>query len=282
MSPLTTGSGVAEHLPGDTSPAGLGERTPPGHDRTTDSSSISFDRQLPSLSQGVPLQRSCEQLSNVRSVYKCFCQLSELVHQSLYSLHSPGERDLLSIYTQYSAGTIEYQRCCGSATTITPAVLFAHMYYHFAILLLFRPLIKLRIVGSKVSPRDVCSQTADAIQGLLTSYTRLYTLQRTPGAFAPDFALTSSIMHLVVGAVSVQTGALESEQDTTVKIDRHVSDILRQGVAGHDRAHEIATEAIARHRHLGLPLRSEARDRQCFHLSPVPWPNPKASGSYSH
>ncbi|KAK9243073.1 hypothetical protein V1506DRAFT_27191 [Lipomyces tetrasporus] len=123
------------------------------------------------------------------------------------------------------------------------------MYYHFAILLLFRPLIKLRIVGSKVSPGDVCSQAADAIQGLLTSYTRLYTLQLTPGAFVPDFALNSSIMHHAVGAVSVQTGALESEQDTTVKIDRHVSDILRQGVAGHDRAHDIVTEAIASHRH---------------------------------
>ncbi|KAK9342490.1 hypothetical protein V1522DRAFT_415990, partial [Lipomyces starkeyi] len=126
--------------------------------------------------------------------------------------------------------------------------LFAHMYYHFAISLLFRPLIKLRIVGSKVSPRDVCSQAADAIQGLLTAKSRLYTLQRTP-AFVPDFALTSSIMHLAVGAVAVQTGALDSEQDTTVKIDRHVSDILRQGVAGHDRAHELVTEAIARHWH---------------------------------
>ncbi len=41
----------------------------------------------------------------MRSVYKCFCELSELVHQSLYILHSPGRpltsRDLLNIYTQY-------------------------------------------------------------------------------------------------------------------------------------------------------------------------------------
>src|SRR3569833_24953 len=54
---------------------------------------------------GAPLQRSCEQPSNVRSVYKCFCELSELVHQSLSILHSPGRpltsRDLLNIYTQY-------------------------------------------------------------------------------------------------------------------------------------------------------------------------------------
>lgn len=75
------------------------------------------------------------------------------------------------------------------------------MYYHFAILLLFRPLIKLRIVGSKVSPRDVCSQAADAIQGLLRSYSQLYTLRRTP-SFVPYFVLTSAIMHMAIAASS--------------------------------------------------------------------------------
>ncbi|TDZ75017.1 Conidial development protein fluffy [Colletotrichum trifolii] len=80
----------------------------------------------------------------------------------------------------------------------TPAVLFAHMYYHFAILLLFRPLIKLKIIGSKLLPRDVCSQAADAIQGLLRSYSQLYTLRRTP-SFVPYFVLTSAIMHLAIG-----------------------------------------------------------------------------------
>lgn len=73
------------------------------------------------------------------------------------------------------------------------------MYYHFAILLLFRPLIKLRIIGSNVSPREVCTQAADAIQGLLHSYSQLYSLRRTP-SFVPYFVLTSSIMHLAIAA----------------------------------------------------------------------------------
>src|SRR5688572_28872677 len=73
------------------------------------------------------------------------------------------------------------------------------MYYHFAILLLFRPLIKLRIIGSSITPRDVCSQAADAISGLLRSYSQLYTLRRTP-SFVPYFVLTSAIMHLAIGA----------------------------------------------------------------------------------
>lgn len=57
------------------------------------------------MNTGVPLQRSCEQPSNVWSVYKCFYELSELVHQSLYIVHSPGRPltswDLLGIYTQH-------------------------------------------------------------------------------------------------------------------------------------------------------------------------------------
>jgi hypothetical protein len=70
------------------------------------------------------------------------------------------------------------------------------MYYHYAILLLFRPFIKLDIVASGVSPRDVCGQAADAISTLVNSYSKLYTLRRTP-SFVPYFVLTSSIAHLV-------------------------------------------------------------------------------------
>ncbi|OAA63523.1 c6 zinc finger domain containing protein [Niveomyces insectorum RCEF 264] len=137
---------------------------------------------------------------------QCFCELSELVHDSLYILHSPGwpltSRDILSIYTRYLHwyGTIPEVLRLGQ--TFTPAVLFAHMYYHFAILLVFRPLLKLRILGSSVLPKDVCLQAADAIQGLLKSYSQLYTLRRTP-TFVPYFALTSSIVHLAIAAFSM-------------------------------------------------------------------------------
>lgn len=161
---------------------------------------------------GAPLQRSCEQPSNVRSVYTCFCELSELVHKSLYVLHSPGNpvtsRDLLSIYTEYINWYDKIPEVLRLGTNFTPAVLFAHMYYHFAILLLFRPLIKLRIIGSSVTPRDVCAQAAEAIQGLCRSYSQLYTLRRTP-SFVPYFVLTAAIMQLALGAVHTPT------QDTT-------------------------------------------------------------------
>ncbi|KAK0733783.1 fungal-specific transcription factor domain-containing protein [Lasiosphaeria miniovina] len=165
---------------------------------------------IPYTDDGAPLQRSCEQPSNVRSVYTCFCELSELVHQSLYILHSPGRpltsRDLLNIYTQYLNWYGQIPEVLRLGHNFTPAVLFAHMYYHFAILLLFRPLIKLRIIGSSISPRDVCSQAADAISGLLRSYSQLYTLRCTP-SFVPYFVLTSSIMHLAIGATVGEVSA---------------------------------------------------------------------------
>ncbi|CAK7270130.1 hypothetical protein SEPCBS119000_003930 [Sporothrix epigloea] len=85
------------------------------------------------------------------------------------------------------------------AATFWGAFALDHMYYHFAILLLFRPLIRLRIIGFSATPRDICLQAADAIQGLLGSYSQLYTLQRTP-SFVPYFVLTSCIMHLAIGA----------------------------------------------------------------------------------
>lgn len=70
------------------------------------------------------------------------------------------------------------------------------MYYHYAILLLFRPFLKLDLVGSTVSPREICRQAAEAICALANSYSKLYTLERTP-SFVPYFILTAGITHLV-------------------------------------------------------------------------------------
>lgn len=193
---------------------------------------------IPYTDDGAPLQRSAEQPSNVRSVYKCFCELSELVHKSLYVLHSPGRpltsRDLLNIYTQYLNWYDRIPEVLRLGHNFTPSVLFTHMYYHFAILLLFRPLIKLRIIGSKVLPRDVCSQAADAIQGLLRSHSQLYTLRRTP-SFVPYFVLTSSIMHLAIGASAQSTprhqeDVMEPSDEAKESITSHMAQAIKQGV----------------------------------------------------
>jgi hypothetical protein len=84
---------------------------------------------LPYTDEGVPDTLSANQPSNVRSVYKCFCELAELVHQSLYSLYTPGRRltsnEMLAIYTRY----LNWYSCLPVALRLghnfTPAVLFA-------------------------------------------------------------------------------------------------------------------------------------------------------------
>ncbi|KAJ0131912.1 hypothetical protein HZ326_25000 [Fusarium oxysporum f. sp. albedinis] len=199
---------------------------------------------------GAPLQRSCQQPSNVRSVYKCFCELSELVHQSLYILHSPGKpltaRNLLSMYTQYLNWYDRIPKVLRLGHNFTPAVLFAHMYYHFAILLLFRPLIKLRIIGSKILPWDVCTQAADAIQGLLRSYSSLYTLRRTP-SFVPYFVLTLSIMHLATSAMTIKPDLTKGDMETAAKVEPHVAEAITQGIADLTEmapCHDFAKQAL--------------------------------------
>ncbi|KAH8816772.1 fungal-specific transcription factor domain-containing protein [Xylogone sp. PMI_703] len=141
-----------------------------------------------------------QQPSNVRSVYKTFCELSEIVHHSLYAYYTPGKfvtsQTLLRIYRRYLDWYDQIPNALRLGQNFTPAVLFAHMYYHYAILLLFRPFIKLELVGSTVSPREICRQAGEAICALANSYSKLYTLERTP-SFVPYFVLTAGITHLV-------------------------------------------------------------------------------------
>lgn len=62
-------------------------------------------------------------------MYKCFCELSELVHQALYILHSPGRpltaRDLLGIYTEFLNWYANIPEVLRLGANFTPSVLFA-------------------------------------------------------------------------------------------------------------------------------------------------------------
>ncbi len=132
------------------------------------------------------------------------------------------------------------------------------MYYHFAILLLFRPLIKLRIIGSSIRPRDVCAQAAEAIHGLLRSYSQLYTLRRTP-SFVPYFVLTSSIMHLAIAAASTSSseeakpkpqsqtpGPADQLAEASV-LDPQVAESINRGIADLTEmapCHHFAVQAL--------------------------------------
>jgi hypothetical protein len=78
---------------------------------------------------GTIRKRAFEQPSNVRSVFKCFCELSELAHESLYVLYSPStpltSRDLLDVYTKYLHWYGSLPQAFRLGENFTPAVLFA-------------------------------------------------------------------------------------------------------------------------------------------------------------
>jgi hypothetical protein len=85
--------------------------------------------QQPNNQLGAPLERPCDQPSNVRSVYKTFCELAEIIHRSLYTLYTPGKeinsKSLLSVYTDYLQWYESLTPVLRLGHNFTPAVLFA-------------------------------------------------------------------------------------------------------------------------------------------------------------
>ncbi|KAF6515275.1 hypothetical protein HZS61_005181 [Fusarium oxysporum f. sp. conglutinans] len=168
--------------------------------------------------------------------------------QLQYEQPSNERSGLLGIYTEYLDWYNGVPEVLRLGHNFTPAVLFAHMYYHFATLLLFWPFVNLRIIESEVSPRDVCLQAANAIQGFLTSYSRIYPLKLAP-SFVPYFALASSIIHLALMAGTVQAHKL----GTAARTDLHLSEAVKQGIDGlaeMARYHHVAEQALHLLRHL--------------------------------
>lgn len=72
-------------------------------------------------------ERSFEEPSNVRTIHRYFCELSEIIHNSLYVLYSPGgtlsSTTLLEIYPHYLAWKESLPESCHLVTTPIPAVL---------------------------------------------------------------------------------------------------------------------------------------------------------------
>lgn len=84
---------------------------------------------VPYSDSGIPSTKASSQPSNVRSVFRCFAELSELVHQSLYTLHTPGHvlnsNEIVSVYFRYLNWYSSLPEALRLGHNFTPAVLFA-------------------------------------------------------------------------------------------------------------------------------------------------------------
>ncbi|TLS20990.1 uncharacterized protein PpBr36_10784 [Pyricularia pennisetigena] len=112
----------------------------------------------------------------------------------------------------------------------TPSSLFLHMYYHFYLGVLFRPLADQQAhdstesydfdistgspavsttittaTGDRASPRTICTESAHAVIALAQSFRRIYTLRRTP-AFLPYFVYAAGMMLLEQGWIEARGG----------------------------------------------------------------------------
>ncbi|KAK6860900.1 hypothetical protein PG995_004536 [Apiospora arundinis] len=192
------------------------------------------------------LQHPYQQASNTQSVFGCFCEISQMGHNTAYLLQRPNNpvtgHSLLDTYTRYLDWYDKIPAILRLGTNFTPAVLLVHIYYHCVILLLFRPFIKLRIDGSSVLPRDICTEAADAIRGLLRSYSQLYTLRRTP-SFLPYLILISATMHLTAATVEINE-SLSKSPSSAISTDDVQHIVVTVPLDFADLANEIRTTAI--------------------------------------
>ncbi|KAK7928806.1 hypothetical protein PG985_005804 [Apiospora marii] len=143
------------------------------------------------------------QASNTQSVFKCFCEISQLGHSTAYLMQTPNvpvmAHALLEAYNHYLDWYNGIPEALRLGANYTPSVFVVHIYYHCAIMLLS--------ARSTVVPRDVCTEAADAVRALLRSYTQLYTLRYTP-SFLPYLTLISSTMRLAAATAEASQSPL--------------------------------------------------------------------------
>ncbi|OIW30459.1 hypothetical protein CONLIGDRAFT_279533 [Coniochaeta ligniaria NRRL 30616] len=102
---------------------------------------------------------------------------------------------------------VVYKTCLQSYETITdflkeqgdssPCTLFAHIYFHFCLLALFRPFVLYGVDVAGISPRNVCAEAVNAILGVTQSYASLFTLRRTP-CFVPYFVFAAGLTRILL------------------------------------------------------------------------------------
>jgi len=72
--------------------------------------------------------RNTTQPSNIRTVFNCFCQLSEIIHNALYTLHCPAKpvtsRAIIEVYKKYLHWYEDIPAIMRLGQNFTPQVLF--------------------------------------------------------------------------------------------------------------------------------------------------------------
>lgn len=103
---------------------------------------------------------------------------------------------LLREYKKYIRWKEALPALMASTYEAPPHVLCAHLLWHSAVLLLFRPFLKAKITDSHVMPQDICRQSANAISELFGRHKALYELQGIY-SFQIQCLLTACTIHII-------------------------------------------------------------------------------------
>jgi hypothetical protein len=146
--------------------------------------------------------------------------LSKIVNSTLQMFFAPSRALsgtlLLDEYTKYLSW---YGTLPDSVATIDdapPHVLCLHMYYHAAVLLLFRPFLKAKFTESDLSPREVCRASANAISDIFAQHRCMYGLIGIY-TFQVHCLLTACTIHVInlpaIASTTYLTAACNSFQE---------------------------------------------------------------------
>ncbi|KAH7065637.1 hypothetical protein B0J12DRAFT_750400 [Macrophomina phaseolina] len=176
------------------------------------------------------------------------------------------------------------------------------MYYHAAILLLFRPFLKARFTESNLSPGDVCRQSANSVSGIFAQYRQQYGLL---GIFAFQLHLAAaynsfqdlteqsqcatSSLNIIRSLVQRWKIVLPLEVDAALYRDQNALDAPNSGAAASSDIHfsnsssadygtppallELAPPEVMQKRHLLAPRQTHKeglRDINNYLFTPVP------------
>ncbi|KAI9785682.1 MAG: hypothetical protein M1839_008699 [Geoglossum umbratile] len=141
-----------------------------------------------------------EQPSVVQAMMHYFSDLVLIMNDTLNAFYAPRIRmtskSLCGFYSRCTAWYDALPKVLLPAKTPSPSVLMLSMAYHNFIIHLFRPFLKVRLLGSTLSPQAACTKSAGEISRLMTTYRDMYGLRRIV-VLSAHIILSASTIHLV-------------------------------------------------------------------------------------
>ncbi|KAI9880982.1 MAG: hypothetical protein M1830_009476 [Pleopsidium flavum] len=161
---------------------------------------IEYKPWKPYVDFNVPGAPGSEEPSHTHRILRQLSLLSEIVNDTVYMFYAPRERftskRLLDFYARYTRWYKALPECLKLDKTSLPQVLCLHMYYHTVVLHLFRPFLKVHLLDSSVSPRGICTKSAENVSSIIDTYRNYYGLRRVCLLMA-HILLSSSTVHLL-------------------------------------------------------------------------------------